>query len=178
MNSENLSEDIQESGRLLLADGPWDPLGDEPRPLEYTMRKKGERTYAKNAAVDTTFQVKVNDRYRGQRLRDIRRGLHGMFEDILQEARGDLAGNDLGRVVIHHDGLHDPIVVPLRPWDRLNVDVVMEHIEKVLWINRALRRATPLKTGSRSELRKKKHPEIIERPLIPVYRRTTPRSRT
>ena len=28
-------------------------------------------------------------------------------------------------------------------------------------INRALRRATPLKTGSRSELRKKKHPEIL-----------------
>ena len=41
MNSENLSEEIQERGRLLLADGPWDPLGDEPRPLEYTMRKKG-----------------------------------------------------------------------------------------------------------------------------------------
>ena len=117
MNPENLSEEIQESGGLLLADGPWDPLGDEPRPLEYTMRKKGERTYAKNAAVDTTFQVKVDDRYHGQRLRDIRRGLHGMFEDIL---------------LIHHDGLHDPIVVPLRPWDRLNVDVVMEHIEKVL----------------------------------------------
>ena len=94
MNSENLSEEIQESSRLLLADGPWDPLGDEPRPLEYTMRKKGERTYAKNAAIDTTFQVKVNDRYRGQRLRDIRLGLHGMFEDILQEALGDLAGND------------------------------------------------------------------------------------
>ena len=45
-------------------------------------------------------------------------------------------------------------------------------------INRALRRATPLKTGSRSELRKKTHPEIIERPLTLVYRRTTPRSRT
>ena len=28
-------------------------------------------------------------------------------------------------------------------------------------INRAQRRATPLKTGSRSELRKKKHPEIL-----------------
>ena len=62
-------------------------------------------------------------------------------------------------------------------------------------INRALRRATPLKTGSRSELRKKNHPEINEtgsrselrkkthpeineRPLTLVYRRTTPRSRT
>ena len=46
--------------------------------------------------------------------------------------RGDLGGKDLGRVVIHHDGLHDPIVVPLRPLDRSNVHVVMEHIEKVL----------------------------------------------
>ena len=55
-----------------------------------------------------------------------------MFEDILQEARGDQVGNNLGRVVIHHDGLHNPILVPLRPWDHLNVDVVMEHIEKVL----------------------------------------------
>ena len=36
------------------------------------------------------------------------------------------------------------------------------------WINRALRPATPLKTGSPSELRKKKHPKINERPLTLV----------
>ena len=96
------------------------------------MQKKSERTYAKNDAVDTTYQVQIDDRYRGQRLRDIRQGLHRMFEDILDEARGDLGGNDLGRVVIHHDGLQDPIVVPLQPWDRLNVDVVMGQINKVL----------------------------------------------
>ena len=36
-------------------------------------------------------------------------------------------------------------------------------------INRLLRPATSLKTGSRSELRKKKHPEINERPLTLVY---------
>ena len=57
-------------------------------------------------------------------------------------------------------------------------------------INRALRRATPLKTGSCSELRKKtiRNPQyrllqirvrsIHKRPLTLVYRRTTPRSRT
>ena len=55
-----------------------------------------------------------------------------MFEGILDEARGDLAGNNLGRMVIHHDGIQDSIVVPLQPWDRLNVDVVMGQIEKVL----------------------------------------------
>ena len=37
-------------------------------------------------------------------------------------------------------------------------------------INRVLRPATSLKTGSRSELRKKKHPEINERPLTLVYK--------
>ena len=89
MNSENLAEEIQESGCLLLADGPWDPLVDEPRPLVYTMRKKGERTYAKNATVDKTYQVKVSDRYGGQRLRDMRRGLHRLFEDIFQEANSN-----------------------------------------------------------------------------------------
>ena len=127
-----LSEEIRESARLLLEDGPWDPLNEENRSLGYTMRKKSERTYAKNAAVDTTYQVQIDDRYLGQRLRDIRQGLHQMFEDILDEARGDLAGNHLGQVVVHHDGLQDPIVVPLQPWDRLNVDVVMGQIEKVL----------------------------------------------
>ncbi|XP_053373006.1 uncharacterized protein LOC128546475 [Mercenaria mercenaria] len=61
-----------------------------------------------------------------------------MFDDVLEEARGDLAGNDLGRVVIHHQGLHDPIVVPLQPWDQLNADRVMETIEKVLNSNKDL----------------------------------------
>ena len=61
-----------------------------------------------------------------------------MFEHVLQEARGNLAGNDLGRVVIQHDGLHDPIVIPLQPWDQLNADVVMGTIEKVLNSNQNL----------------------------------------
>ena len=55
-----------------------------------------------------------------------------MFDDVLDQARCDLAGNDLGRVVIQHDALNNPIVVPLRPWDDLNANTVMETIEKVL----------------------------------------------
>ena len=95
MNSKQedsaLSEEKRESACLLLEDGPRDPLIEENRSLGYTMRKKWERTYAKNAAVDTTHQVQIDDRYRGPL-----------------------------------------IVVPLQPWDGLNVDVVMGQIEKVL----------------------------------------------
>ena len=41
-------------------------------------------------------------------------------------------------MVIQHDGLHDPIVVPLQPWDQLNADVVMGTIEIVLNSNQTL----------------------------------------
>ena len=50
-----LSEEIQESAYLLLEGGPLDPLNKEHRSLEFSMRKKSERTYAKNVAADDTF---------------------------------------------------------------------------------------------------------------------------
>ena len=80
-------------------DGEWDPpspvqegRGDEPQPgpsgLQYTIRKKGERTYAKNAAVDRTYLIKINEKHQGQNLRGVQDGLHRMFEDVLNQARG------------------------------------------------------------------------------------------
>ena len=72
----------------------------------------------------------MDEGHRWERIENIRDGLHPMFHHVLQEARGNLVGNDLGHVVIHHDGLHDPIVIPLQPWDQLNADVVIGTIEK------------------------------------------------
>ena len=109
-----------------------------PQGLQYNIWKKSERTYVKNAAVDWTYQVKIDERHHGERIEDIREGLHQMFHHVLQEARGNLAGNDFGRVVIQHDGLHDPIIIPLKPWEQLNVNVVMGTIEKVLNSNQTL----------------------------------------
>ena len=40
------------------------------------MRKKSERTYAKNAAIDRTYLVKINGKHHGEKLEDIRDGLH------------------------------------------------------------------------------------------------------
>ena len=88
--------------------------------------------------VDRTYQVKVAEYHHGERLEDIRDGLHQMFDQVLNEARGDFAGNDLGCVMIQHEGLHDPIVIPLQPWDQLKADVVMGTIGKVLNSNQNL----------------------------------------
>ena len=82
--------------------------------------------------------MKVDEYHYGERLEDIRDGLHQMFDQVLNEARGDLAGNDLGRVIIQHEGLHDPIVISLQPWDEINADVVMGTIENVLNSNQNL----------------------------------------
>ena len=147
-------DDMNKTARLCLEDGDWDdPFvqtggGEEPRAgpsglqndnkLKYTMRKKATRTYAKIAAIDTTYQVKLDERYNGQRLIDVRQGLHDMIKAALNEARGHLQGNDLGRVVIHHDALHNPVVVPLQKWDTLDANRVMEILEKVLNSNQEL----------------------------------------
>ena len=34
-----------------------------------------------------------------------------MFKQVLEEARGNLAGDDLGRVVTQHDELHDQLTL-------------------------------------------------------------------
>ena len=101
---------------------PDSPL---PQGLRFNIRKRSGRTYAKTAAVDRTYQVKVDEQHHGERLDDIRDGLYQMFDHVLNEAWGNLAENDLGHIIIQHEELHDTIVMPLQPWDQLNADVVM-----------------------------------------------------
>ena len=57
----------------------------------------GELKSQKGPSIDRTYQVKVSEKHHGEQLED------HMFNQVLNEARGDLEGNDLGRVVIQHD---------------------------------------------------------------------------
>lgn len=74
----------------------------------YFIWKKETRTYKKNLARDTTFKVKFNDQWRGDKLIDIYDKLHDMFDDVLSQARGHDA--DLGRVVLSHPNLTTPLL--------------------------------------------------------------------
>ena len=49
---------------------------DIPRGLKYNIRKKSERIYAKNAAVNRIYQVKIDEEHHGERLEEIIEGLH------------------------------------------------------------------------------------------------------
>lgn len=80
--------------------------------------------------------MKFNDEWKGDKLLNIHNDLHKMFDDILDKVRGD--ANDLGRIVVHHGGLDNPIVIPLQPWENIDSDVVMESISKVLNSNEEL----------------------------------------
>lgn len=102
----------------------------------YFIWKSDTRTFKKNWVRDTTFKVKFNEQWRGNKLMDIQNNLHDMFEDLLSQARGHDA--DLGRVVISHPSLNNAIVVPLQAWETLNADVVMSEITKVLNSNESL----------------------------------------
>lgn len=63
--------------------------------FQYTIRKKSEMTYAKNATKDITYKVKVNDHYHCQRLHDVRDGLHLMFDEVLDVSPTDLKGTTI-----------------------------------------------------------------------------------
>ncbi|KAK3104527.1 hypothetical protein FSP39_004180, partial [Pinctada imbricata] len=102
----------------------------------YYIEKNTKRTITSTLATDTSFKVKFNDQWQGEKLKDVSDQLHEMFEDVLSEARGHDA--DLGRVVIQHPNLMNPIVVPLQPWDTLNSDAVMDAIANVLNSNEEL----------------------------------------
>lgn len=107
---------------------------EEQKP--YFIWKKDTQAYKKDLARGTTFKVKFNDQWRGDRLIDIYDKLHDMFDDVLSQARGHDA--DLGRVVLSHPSLNNRIVVPLQSWENLNADTVMSEITKVLNSNEAI----------------------------------------
>ncbi|KAK3100662.1 hypothetical protein FSP39_023320 [Pinctada imbricata] len=96
----------------------------------YIVENTKQRTFKKTLATDTSFKVKFNEQWQGEKLRDLTGELHDMFDDVLSQARGHNA--DLGRVVIEHPSLSDPIVVPLQPWENIDADEVMDQISKVL----------------------------------------------
>ena len=129
----------------------------------YQLIKRRERVFAKNKAKDTSYEVKLNPKWEGKKLKNLHEELRDMFNDVLQRARGQLANNDLGRVVIHHEGLDAPIVVPPRPLENLNADTVMSHIENVLTSNQDLSVGSSLKVTV----------GIIEMPKGGAFRRIT-----
>lgn len=100
------------------------------KPYEFSLRKT--RTFAKHAAVEKIYQVKFNEQLKGRNISDLHAQLHDMFDDVLQEAKIGLADNDLGRVVLRHQNLENPIVVPLRSLDELNADVILTTVENVM----------------------------------------------
>lgn len=109
--------------------------GWEEKEKPYTYELKRQRVFAKNKAIDNTFQVKFNDHWQGEKMSDLSKDLHQMFDDISDNVRGN--PNDFGRVVVH--GVHkNPIVVPLQTWDKLDSETVLDGITNVLNSNEEL----------------------------------------
>ena len=110
-------------------------LDDVPSPTRdtpYRMSKRRVRTFKKNGATDTTYEVKFTEGWQGRKLTELISELYNMFDDAIGSAATGLAENDLARVVLHHDNLDSPLVVPLRPINQLDASVVMSHVENAL----------------------------------------------
>ena len=104
----------------------------------FTIRLKREKTYAKNGAIDKTFEVKFPDQLQNKKLSDIMDDLHELFDDVLDRVRQGAQENSLARVIIEHNDLTDPIVVPLQELNKIDASTVTDEISKVLQSNENL----------------------------------------
>ncbi len=110
------------------ASGPTSPAQLEP----FDIVQSGRKTFAKSAAVETTYKVVFNKYWKGLKIGDLLGDLGGMFDDILARARQDMGDDDLLRVIIRHEALDHAIVVPLQPAQQLNAAMILEKVEAVL----------------------------------------------
>jgi len=86
---------------------------DQSTDNAYILKKKrGEKTFAKNLAVETTYKIKFTETWKGMKLRTLLTQLHEMFKNVLGRTRGD--DQDLGRVVITYPQLNNPSSYPFR----------------------------------------------------------------
>ncbi|CAC5392809.1 unnamed protein product [Mytilus coruscus] len=64
-------------------------------PSTHKISKKRERTYTKNGALDTTYDVKFSDKLQNKKLMDIVNDLHKIFDDVLGQVREGSQDNSL-----------------------------------------------------------------------------------
>ena len=88
-------DEMEETARVCAKDGEWNPIlpPNQPQPgssndIWYNIRKKSERKYAKNKAMDRTYEIKIDERHYGQSISGIQRGLEQLFENVLNETGG------------------------------------------------------------------------------------------
>ncbi|CAG2203034.1 unnamed protein product [Mytilus edulis] len=118
---------------------PSDQYGaGDDNPTTHTFHKKRERTYANNGATDITYEVKFSNQLQNKKLTDIVDDLHNVFDDVLDQVRVGSQDNSLARLIIEHNGLTDPIVVPLQELNTMDASTVMDEISKVLQSNEEL----------------------------------------
>ena len=128
-------DDIQSQGSMVVDDD--DNESQENGEVDivepaYHIRRGVERVYANNAARDIPFHVRFNEVWARLRKSDLLIELGRMMREVLDVAGQGMNGDDLGRILIYHENLDNPIVIPLQLWSRLTPELIKQVIENVL----------------------------------------------
>ena len=132
------SPDVRVHSLIVEGGQSDDDAMSEDGPDTFTFWQTGQRTFAKNAATQTTYKLNLHPDWENKRLEDILEDLHDVFREIIARVKSVSNKNtDLAYVIIHVPEFGD-IVVPLRPLNRLTVDDVMKAVENALQSNQNL----------------------------------------
>ena len=79
---ENVLVGTDQHITLNMNDSEKEGYGAEPEENPYLFRRSGQKTFSKNLAKETTYKVKFNDTWKGKKLRNLKKELENMFDDV------------------------------------------------------------------------------------------------
>ena len=107
-------------------------------PAPYYIEVGRGRAYGNQIARDIPYRVRFNEVWAGRRVAYLLDDLNIIFEDVLHQAGQGILLLDLGRVIIVHPDLDNPIVITMRVWHEIRPDLFRQSIQNVLNSNQAL----------------------------------------
>ena len=97
--------------------------GTPPKP--YNIKKINEKRVIKYGVEECTFKAKFNDDISRSKISEFKDDLHGMFDEILNQASENYQDGDKMRMSIEHRSLDKPITIHLQPRGNITADVIM-----------------------------------------------------
>ena len=107
---------------------------------EYVLREKKRRSFAKNLASETIYDVKLGKRFREEELVKILPKMKKTFDNIVNDIMPvDIVDTDLVRLYITHPDLNVPITIAPTQAQKFTAQDILDKLEYVMSSNKSLK---------------------------------------
>ena len=98
----------------------------------YKIENRASKSFKGNIIKETTYSVKFDDKWHGEKVSNVDKELNAMFKDILDEGRQEFDSQDVARVYINHPKLQHAIIVKPQSFGDISPSTIMDAVQNVV----------------------------------------------